>query len=53
MVPRAQVTLWNLQVYLILRSTSMLETHWKGTFSELNFINPLILSIGSGPRSFN
>ena len=49
MVLRAQVTLWNLQVYLILRSTSTLETHWKGTFSELDFINPLILSIGSGP----
>lgn len=49
MVPRDQVTLWNLQVYLILRSPSTLETHWKVTFSELNFINPLILLISSGP----
>ena len=49
MVPRDQVTLWNLQVYLILRSPSTLETHWKVTFSELNFINPLILLIDSGP----
>lgn len=52
-VSRAWVTLWNLQVYLILRSASMFEPYCKVIFSELNFINVLILSIGSGPWSFN
>lgn len=52
-VPRAWVPLWNLQVYLILHSTSMFEMYWKVNFSELNFINPLILSISSSPWWFN
>lgn len=47
-VPGAGVTLWNLQVYLVLHSTYMFEMYWRVNFSEWNFINPLILSIGSG-----
>lgn len=52
-VPRNQVTLWNLQVYLILHSPSILEPYWEVNFSELNSINPLILAVGNGSRSFN
>lgn len=47
-VPGAGVTLWNLQVYLVLHNTYMFEMYWGVNFSEWNFINPLILSIGSG-----
>lgn len=45
LVLRAWITLWNLQVYLILHRTSMFATYWKVKFIELNFINLLILLV--------